>query len=104
MANFGSFRGCGPVFNFVRVGRVGAGKGGLLGLVVLWLGCSPWAGGAARAGWLVGLGWFTLHRAQLRIWWVTLFSLYFYYKCAGIFWVLHVVLVVVDFHYASLST
>ena len=60
MANFGSFRGCGPVFNFVRVGRVGAGKGGLLGLVVLWLGCSPWAGGAARAGWLVGLGWFTV--------------------------------------------
>lgn len=41
-----------------------------------------------------------LPHKQLRIWWVTLFSLYFYYKCAGIYWVLHVVLVVVDYHLA----
>lgn len=33
----------------------------------------------------------------LRLTWVTFFSLYFYYKCAGIFWLLHVVIVVVDF-------
>ncbi|MDX1910699.1 MAG: MBOAT family O-acyltransferase [Saprospiraceae bacterium] len=39
------------------------------------------------------------HKA-LRLWWVTLFSLYFYYKCAGHYWVLHVILVVVDFHLA----
>ncbi len=37
---------------------------------------------------------------RLRILWVTLFSLYFYYKCAGIYWLLHVVIVVVDFHLA----
>ncbi len=35
-----------------------------------------------------------------RLIWVSLFSLYFYYKCAGIFWILHVVIVVVDFHLA----
>ncbi len=34
---------------------------------------------------------------RLRIAWVTIFSLYFYFKCAGIFWLLHVVIVVVDF-------
>lgn len=39
-------------------------------------------------------------RERLRIIWVTLFSLYFYYKCAGIFWLLHVVIVIVDFHLA----
>jgi alginate O-acetyltransferase complex protein AlgI len=39
------------------------------------------------------------HKA-LRLWWVTLFSLYFYYKCAGHYWVLHVILVVVDYHLA----
>ncbi len=37
----------------------------------------------------------------MRLWWVTLLSLYFYYKCAGIFWLLHVVIVVVDFHLAK---
>lgn len=37
---------------------------------------------------------------RLRIAWVTLFSLYFYFKCAGIFWLLHVVIVVVDFSLA----
>jgi len=37
---------------------------------------------------------------RLRILWITLFSLYFYYKCAGIFWLLHVVIVVVDFNLA----
>jgi alginate O-acetyltransferase complex protein AlgI len=40
-------------------------------------------------------------RLRWRIVWATLFSLYFYYKCAGIFWLLHVVLVVVDFHLAQ---
>lgn len=37
---------------------------------------------------------------RLRILWVTLFSLYFYFKCAGIFWLLHVIIVVVDFNLA----
>ena len=37
---------------------------------------------------------------RLRIAWVTLFSLYFYFKCAGIFWLLHVLIVVVDFSLA----
>ena len=37
---------------------------------------------------------------RLRILWVTFFSLYFYYKCAGIFWLLHVIIVVVDFNLA----
>lgn len=51
------------------------------------------------------LGFFLVYRMtythrQWRLWWVTLFSLYFYYKCAGIFWVLHVVLVVVDYNLA----
>lgn len=41
-----------------------------------------------------------LHQQQLRILWVTFFSLYFYYKCAGIFWLLHVLIVVVDFNLA----
>lgn len=41
-----------------------------------------------------------LGRERLRIAWVTLFSLYFYYKCAGIFWLLHVVIVVVDYNLA----
>ncbi len=51
------------------------------------------------------LGFFAIYlllRRQngLRLTWVTLFSLYFYYKCAGIFWLLHVVIVVVDFSLA----
>ncbi|MFN0036183.1 MAG: MBOAT family O-acyltransferase [Saprospiraceae bacterium] len=37
---------------------------------------------------------------RLRIAWVTLFSLFFYFKCAGIFWLLHVLIVVVDFSLA----
>lgn len=37
---------------------------------------------------------------RLRIAWVTLFSLFFYFKCAGIFWLLHVLIVVVDFNLA----
>lgn len=37
----------------------------------------------------------------MRIAWITLFSLYFYYKCAGWFWVLHVVIVIVDYHLAQ---
>lgn len=37
---------------------------------------------------------------RLRILWVTFFSLYFYYKCAGIYWLLHVIIVVVDYHLA----
>lgn len=41
-----------------------------------------------------------LPHQRLRILWVTLFSLYFYYKCAGIYWLLHVVIVVVDYHLA----
>lgn len=40
-------------------------------------------------------------KTDLRLWWVTIFSLYFYYKCAGIFWLLHVVIVIVDFHLAK---
>jgi D-alanyl-lipoteichoic acid acyltransferase DltB (MBOAT superfamily) len=51
------------------------------------------------------IGFFAVYRLllrhdRLRIAWVTLFSLYFYYKCAGIFWLLHVVIVVVDFNLA----
>lgn len=41
-----------------------------------------------------------LRHNRLRIGWVTIFSLYFYYKCAGIFWLLHVLIVVVDFSLA----
>ena len=37
---------------------------------------------------------------RLRIAWVTIFSLFFYFKCAGIFWLLHVIIVVVDFSLA----
>lgn len=37
---------------------------------------------------------------RIRILWVTFFSLYFYYKCAGIYWLLHVVIVVVDYNLA----
>lgn len=37
---------------------------------------------------------------RLRIAWVTLFSLFFYFKCAGVFWLLHVIIVVVDFNLA----
>jgi alginate O-acetyltransferase complex protein AlgI len=46
---------------------------------------------------------YTLMKRQdrLRILWVTCFSLYFYYKCAGIFWLLHVVIVVVDYNLAQ---
>ncbi len=51
------------------------------------------------------LGFFAVYqmllgRERLRIAWVTLFSLYFYYKCAGIYWLLHVVIVVVDYNLA----
>lgn len=51
------------------------------------------------------LGFLVVYRAllpyqRLRIIWVTLFSLYFYYKCAGIYWLLHVIIVVVDFNLA----
>ncbi len=51
------------------------------------------------------IGFFALYyllhkRETLRLIWVTLFSLFFYYKCAGIFWILHVVIVVVDFNLA----
>ena len=41
-----------------------------------------------------------LPHQRIRILWVTLFSLYFYYKCAGIYWLLHVVIVVVDYNLA----
>ncbi|MBL7826203.1 MAG: MBOAT family protein [Saprospiraceae bacterium] len=41
-----------------------------------------------------------LPHQRLRVLWVTLFSLYFYYKCAGLYWLLHVVIVVVDFNLA----
>jgi alginate O-acetyltransferase complex protein AlgI len=46
--------------------------------------------------------WLLQARTTLRLLWVTVFSLYFYYKCAGWFWVLHVVIVVVDFGLALL--
>lgn len=51
------------------------------------------------------IGFFAVHqlllgRSRLRIAWVTLFSLFFYYKCAGHFWLLHVVIVAVDFYLA----
>ncbi|HMX42057.1 MAG TPA: MBOAT family protein, partial [Saprospiraceae bacterium] len=51
------------------------------------------------------IGFFAVHQVllrhdRLRILWVTLFSLYFYYKCAGHFWLLHVVIVAVDFYLA----
>jgi alginate O-acetyltransferase complex protein AlgI len=46
------------------------------------------------------LYWLLQARTNLRIVWVILFSLFFYYKCAGIYWVLHVVIVVVDYHLA----
>lgn len=42
----------------------------------------------------------TLRHKTLRLAWVTAFSLFFYYKCAGIFWLLHVVIVVVDYNLA----
>ncbi len=44
--------------------------------------------------------WWLIDRPDARIAWITLFSLFFYYKCAGQFWILHVVIVVVDFHLA----
>lgn len=40
------------------------------------------------------------HSERSRIVWVTIFSIYFYYKCAGIFWLLLLVSVVVDFYLA----
>ena len=51
------------------------------------------------------LGFFAVHqlllgRSRLRIAWVVLFSLFFYYKCAGHFWLLHLVIVGVDFYLA----
>ncbi len=51
------------------------------------------------------LGMYVVYQAllrhnRLRIAWVTLFSLFFYFKCAGIFWLLHVLVVVVDFNLA----
>lgn len=48
----------------------------------------------------MGVYYLSFRQTQLRLVWVTLFSLYFYYKCAGIYWVLHIVLVVVDFYLA----
>ena len=44
--------------------------------------------------------WLSRRHDRWRIVWVTAFSLFFYYKCAGIFWLLHVVIVVVDYHLA----
>ncbi|MEZ4893184.1 MAG: MBOAT family protein [Saprospiraceae bacterium] len=41
-----------------------------------------------------------LPHQRARILWTTCFSLYFYYKCAGWFWLLHILLVVVDFNLA----
>jgi alginate O-acetyltransferase complex protein AlgI len=41
-----------------------------------------------------------MRKNRLRIAWVTVFSLFFYFKCAGIFWLLHVLIVVVDFSLA----
>jgi alginate O-acetyltransferase complex protein AlgI len=49
-----------------------------------------------------GIYLLTLKNERLRILWVTVFSLYFYYKCAGIYWLLHVVIVLVDFTLAIL--
>jgi alginate O-acetyltransferase complex protein AlgI len=46
--------------------------------------------------------WLLQHRTTLRLLWVTVFSLYFYYKCAGWFWILHVVIVVADYSLAIL--
>jgi len=51
------------------------------------------------------LGFYSVYQVlmrydRLRIAWVTLFSLFFYFKCAGIFWILHVIIVVVDFNLA----
>ena len=51
------------------------------------------------------IGFYGIYQAlmrhnRLRIAWVTLFSLFFYFKCAGIFWLLHVIIVVVDFNLA----
>jgi alginate O-acetyltransferase complex protein AlgI len=45
--------------------------------------------------------WWLIDRPDARITWITLFSLYFYYKCAGHYWILHVVIVIVDFHLAQ---
>ncbi len=44
--------------------------------------------------------WLSRRHDRWRIIWVTSFSLFFYYKCAGIFWLLHVLIVVVDFNLA----
>ncbi|MBK7939928.1 MAG: MBOAT family protein [Lewinellaceae bacterium] len=44
--------------------------------------------------------WLSRRHDRWRIVWVTAFSLFFYYKCAGIFWLLHVLIVVVDYHLA----
>ncbi|MBC7774664.1 MAG: MBOAT family protein [Phycisphaerae bacterium] len=51
------------------------------------------------------LGFYSVYQAlmrhnRLRIAWVMLFSLFFYFKCAGGFWLLHVLIVVVDFNLA----
>jgi alginate O-acetyltransferase complex protein AlgI len=51
-----------------------------------------------------GIYLLTLKNERLRIFWVTVFSLYFYYKCAGIYWLLHVVIVLVDFTLAILMS
>jgi D-alanyl-lipoteichoic acid acyltransferase DltB (MBOAT superfamily) len=48
----------------------------------------------------MGVYYLLQNRERWRIVWVTFFSLYFYYKCAGIYWLLHVVIVFVDFHLA----
>jgi alginate O-acetyltransferase complex protein AlgI len=47
-----------------------------------------------------GIYLMTQKNQQLRILWVTMFSLYFYYKCAGNYWLLHVVIVMVDYSLA----
>lgn len=41
-----------------------------------------------------------LTRERLRVAWVTAFSIYFYYKCAGIYWLLLAASVFIDFHLA----
>ncbi len=43
-----------------------------------------------------------LTRQRLRMVWVTAFSLFFYYKCAGLYWILLVAGAVIDFYLARL--
>jgi alginate O-acetyltransferase complex protein AlgI len=46
--------------------------------------------------------WLLQKRTTARLLWVTIFSLYFYYKCADWFWILHVVIVIADYSLALL--